>query len=902
MSGSLQLRGKTIDAAARLLAQEIKGEEAESLLAVLLESLYRLAVAPEELAELRSWLEPYAAGSRQARLWLALVHLAEDEADDPWRNDLAAIEHLLPASDLRADVFIRTQAAQEVWRLTSDPCAALSRLRGLPAPPPELQETAVDAVCLRLRLATDCGDWAEHDHLAKSLGSPWINAAGEQADWVRVVLAEHAMQRGENAVALNLLSSAGSGIDDRMRLALLGTRLRALLASGGSLEGGTLAKDVERVVNQLRPLLQGEPPRDEEGRELFERCVLLVKRAQAPRSDDGTLRLEEIEAVLLSGHARENSEAMLRYQLEWVRRALEQRGTEIAGTLEPLVTSVIHVAEMQGLTVVQLMAYELRADLRAHYMDGHEDLDVEVAALADAGKAANLGVHILDRNRGTEIEQSFRRDLLPVLDRAIELLAEMAQRSELDLSGQDERRRTAFGRALLDYIEQVAELALSEARRYSREGGQRPPGMAVALGRVLKSSGLQKALKAKEGVLQYFLVSHFLIIVAYGPNFIVWKIQERRPPEPNGYFPIRAHVELLLQAVMSQRHKIRAVREVREVRPREAIATERSEKEALEELADLLLPANVIAVLDDNKVRHLAIVPHDVLYRTPFASLPWKDSSVGVRFILSLQPTGGLAGRHDASSWSMSSPKVDVGFVKGPGLKFADAEREALCRALRWRAVVVQVDTVVEGSGAFSQKAPMYDVLYLACHGRGEMGGGAAYLVLGTEGHRVTLSETAALDLRRCGLAVLQSCWTGWMDHRREFPAQGFPQALRDAGVVAVVAPMFPVDDSLCPVFTAVFGRLLRFLPAGQALSRALEILRRYGASLLEAHPSTWGYRNHAVFDAYEYRFTGDPDLRLHGGWLSRLMGRCDLALWMAGQRVLSFSWRIRDLPRSGAG
>jgi CHAT domain-containing protein len=127
----------------------------------------------------------------------------------------------------------------------------------------------------------------------------------------------------------------------------------------------------------------------------------------------------------------------------------------------------------------------------------------------------------------------------------------------------------------------------------------------------------------------------------------------------------------------------------------------------------------------------------------------------------------------------------------------------------------------------------MFDVVYLACHGRklGEDPQEAA-LQLGGWGRFVTLPEISTLHLKRC-LVVLQACWTRSMEHMREFPVQGFPQAFLDAGASDVIAPMLPVIDPLCPVFTSVFCRALRFRPAGEALGYALEVLRGRGKVLV---------------------------------------------------------------------
>src|SRR6185312_16018436 len=97
----------------------------------------------------------------------------------------------------------------------------------------------------------------EHDRLAAGIQSNWLESAGPQAGWVQVVLAEHAIQRGQYTKALDLLHTAKDGGDERLRLSLLGTQLHALLASGGGLKESPLKADVEAVSRLLEPMLAG---------------------------------------------------------------------------------------------------------------------------------------------------------------------------------------------------------------------------------------------------------------------------------------------------------------------------------------------------------------------------------------------------------------------------------------------------------------------------------------------------------------------------------------------------------------------------------------------------------------------------------------------------------------------
>jgi hypothetical protein len=127
------------------------------------------------------------------------------------------------------------------------------------------------------------------------------------------------------------------------------------------------------------------------------------------------------------------------------------------------------------------------------------------------------------------------------------------------------------------------------------------------------------------------------------------------------------------------------------------------------------------------------------------------------------------------------------------------------------------------------------------------------------------------------------------MDHRREDPVQGFPQAFCDMGAGAVIAPLTKIPDAFAPIFVEILYRTLRFLPAEQALQRTLEVFRGYGDVLCagnkEAQEMLEMYGN---FDVFEYRYTGMTGI-VCGNVMTRLVGH------------LSFWWWERSLRRRRA-
>jgi hypothetical protein len=220
---------------------------------------------------------------------------------------------------------------------------------------------------------------------------------------------------------------------------------------------------------------------------------------------------------------------------------------------------------------------------------------------------------------------------------------------------------------------------------------------------------------------------------------------------------------------------------------------------------------------------------------------------------------------------------------------------------------VEPIDTVAGGVAALHARAGEHVVLHFTCHGAEGDALSPPFLRLGPPGaaHEpgrtaLDLAGAAALPLRPGALVVLQSCWTGWMSHAREDPAQGFPQAFCDAGAAAVIAPLVPLPEALAPFFSNALYRALRFLPAEQALWRALEVLRIHGETLVLGHPEALAkLLEHGSIDAFEYRYAGAPGLRF-GGLLSRLVGRASFFWWLRG---LARGGRARrGLTRGAAG
>ena len=92
-------------------------------------------------------------------------------------------------------------------------------------------------------------------------------------------------------------------------------------------------------------------------------------------------------------------------------------------------------------------------------------------------------------------------------------------------------------------------------------------------------------------------------------------------------------------------------------------------------LHEALLPAKIQAVIAAAELRHLRIVPHDVLYRVPFGKLALGPSPLARRFSLSLHPTGRLAA---ATAPARPARAASIGHVTGPDVGCLDEDARAL--------------------------------------------------------------------------------------------------------------------------------------------------------------------------------------------------------------------------------
>lgn len=608
----------------------------------------------------------------------------------------------------------------------------------------------------------------------------------------------------------------------------------------------------------------------------------LIGRAEALLEDDTETLAPEME---------------LRLELLWCRILVELGASTAFDACEHVLSGAVARARELGSRSLEMLALDQRAVLRARY---RRDLP---AAIRDSAAAAEIAFELLQRNAHDEGVGQYRRSLLeelyPILERVLNLIAENAARAaelpelrarpvnpfdlELFEAKSPHGIWQRHGRGLHAFAETAQALALSDARR-ARDDGRADFVVAPYVPSAEPKPVLEDfmlSLKPTDAVLQYFLVDRYVLTFAYGRAFFHWHlaVTQGDSAEPA--------IERLVASLSDWVHGSEAA----------------TRRDTLAQIRDLLLPPDLVRTLASSRIERLGIVPHGALYALPFGRLDTEFGRLGVVFSINLQPTGAEAVR---SSSAGPLPTSDVSFahVVGPETERPDpisgatepiqgwqTERAAIRAAARRIGQLVPLDGWNSGLAAVTRELPRQRLLHFSCHGRegDSFMSDAAMLIAGGAEGTLSAAAVARCDLSNCGLVVLQSCSTGWLVHRRTHPVQGLPQAFRDAGARAVIAPLTELPTVLALLFTQVFYRALRFLSAERALRRTLELLRAHGAELVRedaraiAAFEAWG----GSFDRLEYRYLGSSNVHF-GSRFSRLLG------WV------SF-WRFeRGLRRAG--
>jgi CHAT domain-containing protein len=900
-------------------ARQHRDQRARRILEAVLEDLYTQARehGPERMVELEDVLG-VSPDLPEAAAWRALLALCL-RFDEPL---LVLLDATLAQAPPRSAWLIAAEAARLTYQAVG-PQAAWERIAAVepvPADEPWLDEgpLVIHALLVKLRLAAASGNWAAHDQLVEPSCARFGSPDDPHAVRIRLASADHDVLRGDYARAARTLDRLEPWCRGDLRLELLAIRLHALVACAAQQRDTRLREAIERTMAELDQASHDTAAERyrlpaAERADLLRRVEQLVDHAGADAraiephqvtSLAGALAVERrarreqtgrpphetlaallpcVEELLVREDAAEHCESWIRLRLLWCRLIVDVGDVDRYEDCELVLTEIIDETTRAGLVPLAMSAHDQRAVLRAL-----EPIRAWDLALADAGAAGDLAVALLARNasagKGERVmERALLGTLLPVLDRVVELLLEGALAWEPDGGAARpgwERERLArwlrFGRAVHDYVEQSQVLALKEAR-YAYGAGDAPVPHRFALvapGQAVESPllRLRRALRRRDVILQYFVTGPHIAIFVYDRDRFDWVVVDAATAVQRTGARLEAptaHAALL--------HLVAACH---------AWLTGESSPEheaSAEPLRWLLLPEVITAHLERARARHVRIVPHDVLYRVPFGRLRWRERRLLERCSLSFHPTAGLAAEGAAHALRPRQRKI-LGHLSGPDLAAVEAERASigasLGRGARLARLVAIDSSRAESTAEVVARIAELDILHLACHGVRPLGRREAFLALGTGPWK--LSEMASLRMPRCALAILQSCWTGWMEHERTNPVQGFPQAFCDAGVGAVIAPLVAVPDSLTPVFASVLYRTLRFLPAEQALRRTLDILREHGPALVAGDAqASRDWHELGPLDVLEYRYVGHTNLHLGGSRAARLMSWWSYWRWL---------------------
>ena len=635
-----------------------------------------------------------------------------------------------------------------------------------------------------------------------------------------------------------------------------------------------------------------------------------------------------------------SEEELIMLRLLWCRLVVDAGDVKRFTECEELLGDAIEDADELGLVRLQMAGLDQRAVLYFHEKWPRDWR----RATHDAGRAGTMALQLIAQNseqpgsqpdelekqpdssdvRESSTARALLRSLFPVLDRIIEFLAVgalgiklEADRNCIGWSRKRKQQWIRFGQAIHDYAEQSQRLALEEARRAYHTGETRPHRFALVSlsdsehGHVDPIAAVQRSLPRREVILQYFVVSKYIIIFVLGRRLFNWTVTTMAPDDAHD--GLNRLLEICQPWLMPDDKNS----------PCQANYAR---------LRDILLPPAIKSILARARPRHLRLVPHDVLYRVPFGRLQLGKRTVVEQMTLSLHATAALAAEsarhrgHDDRPTSLAR----LGHVIGPDMWRATCEHTAMAGAMGSPALAqpVLLDTrggkteqfeqakkhCLHATGrttgvspklvtcprlqasaghdperfkkAIKQVIEHMDLLHFTCHGVKKDNRVPASMTLGPDRPgaetKLGLDDIAQMKLNRCRLVVLQSCWTGWQEHERENPVQGFPQAMCDAGAGAVIAPLRSVPTALTPVFTEVFYRVLGYLPAERALGKALTMLRRHGEALVAGDcEAMQQLRDIGSIDALDYRYTGHTDIDLTGGLRSRLWARISVRLWL---------------------
>ncbi len=227
----------------------------------------------------------------------------------------------------------------------------------------------------------------------------------------------------------------------------------------------------------------------------------------------------------------------------------------------------------------------------------------------------------------------------------------------------------------------------------------------------------------------------------------------------------------------------------------------------MQQCSEWLFPQNLVDFLNENKARHLYIVPSGPLWRIPF---PWLNINGKIAletWEISLVPSARLAG--DDKDVKLYDNTFAVGH-SGGNLKNIEEEVNQVGDLLGAKVIFEGEATP---QGVLREVLPNADVVHFACHGWADPISAltSSLLLEADEEHpdgRLLLHEMLSTKLQAT-LISLGSCHTAKSEGPLSFP-ESLAHVLLGMGARFVVASLWEADDQECLNFNRYFYNALK--------------------------------------------------------------------------------------------
>jgi CHAT domain-containing protein len=277
---------------------------------------------------------------------------------------------------------------------------------------------------------------------------------------------------------------------------------------------------------------------------------------------------------------------------------------------------------------------------------------------------------------------------------------------------------------------------------------------------------------------------------------------------------------------------------------REAIqANLSSDREGKELYQWLILPVEK----ELRRVRHLVLVPHNILHYLPFSALQdGQDRYIIERFSISTIPSATVLGycvkkgnqkkKRDIDKQVLALSNPDLGDPRFD-LAFAEKEVQSLKRSFRH---VISFFGKEANKDAARDHVEGQDVIHFACHATYEPDAPLFSALLlsprGSDNGRLEARDIFGLNLN-CDLVMLSACESGLGKITRGDEVIGLSRSFIFAGTPSIITSLWKVDDLATAVLVK---RFYRYLQAGCTSAEALRRAQILVKEVVSSQPAAW--------------------------------------------------------------